>query len=217
MFTGLISDIGRIEALRRRGGAADITVSAAGWTTAPEIGESIAVQGVCLTVTSAGAGRFRCDLLNETLDRSTLGRRRPGDRVNLERALRAGDRLGGHLVSGHIDGQGICSAIARTGPDYAVTIRTGSELLAGMVPKGSVACDGVSLTIANLATDRFTVHVIPHTWSATTLQSLRIGDSINIETDLLGKHAASRMAHANDKTVSCGITIDTLRRSGFDA
>ncbi len=218
MFTGLISAIGRIESVRPRGqGGATLAIRHHDWPTPLEPGESIAVQGVCLTVTSATRQHFDCDLLRETLMRSNLGTRRAGACVNLERALRAGDRLGGHLVSGHIDGQGTCRAIDRVGPDYAVTIQAERRLLDGLVPKGSIACDGISLTVATLTNDHFSVHVIPHTWKATTLQWLRLGDRINLETDILGKHAAkSRDAAPAAAESGHPLTVETLRRSGFD-
>ncbi len=214
MFTGLIAGMGRIRDVRRRGsGAAELSVGVQGWTEPPRIGESIAVQGVCLTVASGAKDRFCCHLLRETLERSNLGRLRSGDPVNLERALRVGDRLGGHWVSGHIDGGGVCTAIRRAGPDYVVEIRAASDLLRGVVEKGSIACDGISLTVAQRAEDRFSVHVIPHTWKATTLQRLRIGDTLNLETDFLGKYAAGRGDPIPAATG--GLTMEHLRQSGF--
>ncbi len=215
MFTGLITDTGHIESIRPRGrGGAELTIRINGWKEPPQIGESIAVQGICLTVTKATNAYFRCDMLQETATRTNLGRSRPGTEVNLERALRAGDRLGGHLVSGHIDGLGVCAAIDRAGPDYVLTVRAARDLVAGIVPKGSIACDGVSLTVVRLESDRFSVHVIPHTWQATTLRKLHVGETINLETDLVGKHAARRADPQNQ--IASGVTPEMLRQSGFD-
>ncbi len=215
MFTGLITDIGQIDGMRRRGnGGAEMTVRIRDWKEPPRIGESIAVQGICLTVSAAHPDRFCCDVLRETLTRTNLGRLRPGNEVNLERALQAGDRLGGHLVSGHIDGSGLCLAIGQAGPDIALSVRAGRELIAGIIPKGSIACNGVSLTVVKREPDRFTVHVIPHTWQATTLRHLKAGDIINLETDMIGKYAAQRLA-ASGNTAASELTLDTLRRSGF--
>lgn len=214
MFTGLIEHIGTIVGIRARpGGGGELSIRIDDWDEPPQIGESIAVQGICLTVKKATRNGFDCDLLQETLARTNLGRRRPGARVNLERALRAGDRLGGHLVSGHIDGLGLCAAIHRMGPDYALSIRAAHDLIAGIVPKGSIACDGVSLTVAQLESERFSVHIIPHTWQATTLHQLHVGDRVNLETDMIGKHAAR--AEAPQPPSFSGMTMETLRRSGF--
>ncbi len=214
MFTGLITDIGQIEKIRPRGnGATEMTVRVRNWNEPAQIGESIAVQGICLTVNAAHHDWFRCDVLRETLTRSNLGRYRPGREVNLERALKAGDRLGGHLVSGHIDGVGICAAIGQAGPDIVLTVRAGRELIAEIVPKGSIACDGISLTVVKREPDRFTVHVIPHTWQVTTLRHLKPGDSINLETDMIGKYAAQRLA--SESVAPSGLTLEKLYRSGF--
>ncbi len=214
MFTGLITDIGQIDRMRRRGnGGAELTVRIRNWQEPPRIGESIAVQGICLTVSAAHHDRFCCDVLRETLTHTNLGRLRPGSEVNLERALQAGDRLGGHLVSGHIDGAGLCVAIGQAGPDIALSVRARRELISGIVPKGSIACDGVSLTVVKREPDRFTVHVIPHTWQATTLRRLKPGDIINLETDMIGKYAAQRLT--SDSVEPSGITLEKLYRSGF--
>ncbi len=215
MFTGLITDIGQIDGIRPRGnGGAEMTIRIRGWQEPAQTGESIAVQGICLTVTAATDAWFRCDVLRETLRRTNLGRLRPGREVNIERALQAGDRLGGHLVTGHIDGSGTCAAIEKAGPDIALTVRAAPDVIAGIVPKGSIACDGVSLTVVKREQDRFTVHVIPHTWQATTLRNLKSGDPINLETDMIGKYAAQQSATSGSPTVS-EMTMDKLQRSGF--
>lgn len=213
MFTGLIAGIGRVAALSSRGGgAASLRIDHTGWDTPLRIGESIAVQGVCLTVAAVAPGGFVSHILRETMDCSNLGKLRAGAPVNLERALRAGDPLGGHLVSGHVDGQGVCAAIRRAGPDRVVDVRAAAGILEAMTLKGSVACDGISLTVARLTAGGFSVHVIPHTWSHTAWQWLGAGDSINLETDMLGKYAARRAAAASP---SGGITEERLRQYGF--
>ena len=177
MFTGLIEELGSLAS--RQGSR--FTFAAGLVTTDAAVGDSIAVNGCCLTVVELGPGWWAADVVDETLARTTLGGLAPGHPVNLERPVRATDRLGGHLVQGHVDGVGRVLAAA---PDLAV----GAPDTGYLVEKGSVAVDGVSLTVVEVTEDRFTVAVIPHTAAVTTLGRLRIGDAVNLEFDILAKY-----------------------------
>ncbi len=212
MFTGLIAGVGSVAAMERRGAGGRLTVSFGGWDSPLAHGESIAVSGVCLTVADFGPGQFTCDLLGETLARSSLGSRKPGSLLNLERALRAGDRMGGHQVQGHADGIGKVLSVRDTGAGLVLDIGCGKELLRDVVLKGSIACDGVSLTVAALTGNSFSVHLIPTTLEKTSFRATVKGDPVNIETDVLGKYVRRYM-----ETVSSagGLTMEDLARAGF--
>jgi len=188
MFTGLIQQVGVVESARGTAGGRLLTVSLEPMWEGVHVGESVAVAGVCLTVTALGARRLSFDVSPETLERSTLGKAAPGRKVNLERALRPTDRLGGHFVSGHVDCVGQCTKVVRQG-DFA---RMSFQLLPGssryVAQKGSVAVDGVSLTVASVSGDSFGVAIIPATLGATTLSDLRPSDKVNIETDILARY-----------------------------
>jgi len=187
MFTGLIADIGTVEALDATGDGARLRIATA---LAPEIsvGDSVAVNGVCLTATDADAGAFSAEAMNETLSRSSLGPLRPGSRVNLELALRAADRLGGHIVQGHVDGSGEVRSVVEDG--FARRLRLGldPQLLRFVVEKGSICLDGVSLTVSALGKDWLEVALIPETLERTTLGETHEGASLNVECDVLAKH-----------------------------
>ena len=212
MFTGLIQQVGRVLRWERREGGARLSVRHEPWKAPLEVGESVAVQGACLTAAEIGDGWFRCDVLAETLARTNLQDRPPGAAVNLERSLRFGDLLGGHLVSGHVDGKGHVLRLDRHGSDWALIVECSGELLRGIVVKGSIACDGVSLTVAELASDSFTVAVIPHTWQHTSLRELGVGDAVNLELDMIGKYVYRYLAVQRP---SKGIHMDDLRNAGF--
>lgn len=212
MFTGLIQRQGRLLAAETSPAAGSLLVHVDEWQPALSPGESVAVQGACLTVAECRGGTVRFDVLRETFDRTNLRLKRPGDLLNLERALRLGDPLGGHMVTGHVDGVGQVRSLRREGRDWVVEIACGFDLLADMVPKGSVACDGTSLTIAELREDFFSVHIIPHTWEKTSLGGLKTGDGVNIETDILGKYVR-RLLDRNG--AAGGVTWDALIKSGF--
>ena len=185
MFTGLVECTGTVTALRRRGRTARLTVSST--LDAPAIGESIAVNGVCQTVEEREGNTFSCDLLEETLRVTNIGLLRPGSMVNLERALRAGDRIGGHIVNGHIDGLGTVTRVSRT--SRILSIAAANDIIKYLVPKGSVAVNGVSLTVGpTLGEGSFDVYIIPHTWEDTNLAGLRAGGKVNIEIDILAKY-----------------------------
>ena len=212
MFTGLVEKLGLLQRVERRGDGARVTIQYEAWDQPLVLGESIAVQGVCLTVAECSDRSFSSDVLYETLQRSTLGAEHPGANVNLERALCVGDRLGGHFVTGHVDGQGKVSAIRRAAEDWVLELSCETKLLNGCVQKGSVACDGVSLTVTRVTHTSFQVHIIPHTWDNTTLRELKAGSPVNIETDVMGKYAA-RYAHTTGSQKP--LTLDELNRAGF--
>ncbi len=187
MFTGLIADLGRVEAVERdEAGASLLIRTPLARELAP--GDSIAVNGVCLTAVEVGEQTFSAQAIPETLARSSLGALGPGSGVNLELAMRAGDRLGGHIVQGHVDGTGTIAAASPDGISRVVEIDVEPELSRYLVEKGSVAVDGVSLTVSALRDDGFAVSLIPETLSRTTLGAAQPGESVNIEVDMLAKH-----------------------------
>jgi riboflavin synthase alpha subunit len=206
MFTGIIEKIGEVRSLRR--GETGLVEIESGWADL-EIGESIAVSGVCLTVEASDGGRFRATLSPETLRRTTLGDLGPGDAVNLERALRLGDRLGGHFVAGHVDCVGRVTALDRRGDAGELVVQFPADLAPYLAVKGSVAVDGVSLTVAELRGDRFTVALIKQTLDTTTLGRRRAGDAVNLEADLLARHALSATRSGDERL------LDLLTRQGY--
>lgn len=185
MFTGLIEEQGRVLTLPRNG---KLSLAASKVTEGLALGDSIAVNGVCLTVSAFSGQRFTADVMPETLHRSNLGELRTGSLVNLERALPATGRFGGHFVSGHIDGVGSLLSVRPEGNALIFSIRAAPELLRGIVEKGSVAIDGISLTVVEVTETLFSVSVIPHTAAVTTLAGKRPGDRLNLETDMIGKY-----------------------------
>jgi riboflavin synthase len=198
MFTGIISDLGTVSA--REGGRFAVRCGYRAESIA--LGASIACDGACLTAvevaTEPGGGcTFRVDVSNETLARTTLDDWQPGRRVNLERALRAGEELGGHLVSGHVDGVGRIVDMRADGDSRRFTIETPPELARYIAPKGSVALDGISLTVNEVAENRFGINIIPHTLTHTTLGARKPGDRVNLEVDLIARYVARLMERAN--------------------
>lgn len=194
MFTGLIEDVGTISRLDRGAGGALIAVSHSPVLDDLKLGDSVAVDGVCLTVTEAGAALFSVEASAETMRRSTFSTMRLQQRVNLERALRFSDRLGGHLVTGHVDEVGIIAAVIKEGNAQKITIRMTDKSARYLVEKGSVAVDGISLTVNEVDGNRFRVAIIPHTALHTTLSVKQVGDPVNIETDIIGKYLDRLMA-----------------------
>jgi riboflavin synthase len=215
MFTGLIQDVGIIQGLAPAGEAIhlDVRTTLAGQMNE---GDSLAVNGVCLTVTSIGAaGREEqvvATAVAETLARTTLGELRAGSRVNLEPALRAGDPMGGHVVQGHVDGTGLITALRRRGISTELTVQTAPEILRYVVEKGSIAIDGISLTVAAVTERSLTVALIPHTMHATTLSDSVQGDRVNLEVDILAKYVEKMLGGGGN---TCTITEEFLRRHGF--
>lgn len=194
MFTGLVEAVGQVERLVPDGqGGADLTVHAAPIASQLQIGESVAVNGACLTVVEVTGPTFRFQLGPETLARTNLGQLRVGEGVNLERALRVGDRLGGHLVQGHIDTVGRVIERQQQGEWEFVQFACEPQWTEQMVPKGSIAVDGVSLTLVDVTADGFSVMLIPHTLAVTTLGARPVGSAVNLETDLLAKYAQKQL------------------------
>ena len=194
MFTGLIEDIGRIASLRLQNGAAALTVETKLPVRSMALGASVAVNGACLTVVKKLKGAFTIDVSPETLARTNLERLSVGSLVNLEQPLRLQERLGGHLVTGHVDGVGTVASIRRQGEFTIFSFRLPARLGALVVAKGSVAVDGISLTVNDCRRDGFSVAIIPFTFGHTNLQGRRVGDKVNIETDLIGKYVHSFLA-----------------------
>ena len=195
MFTGIVEEIGTVRELARKGDVTRLAVAAAVACEDSEIGASVAVNGVCLTVVAREAAELVFELGPETLTRTALGRLAAGQRVNLERPLRFGGALGGHLVLGHVDAVGTVEAATRVESTARVRIALGDPSLAPLlIPQGSVAVDGVSLTVAAVTGTTFEVMLIPHTLDATTLDALVVGQAVNIETDVIGKYVVRSLA-----------------------
>ena len=188
MFTGIIEEIGSVKRVSVGGKSGSIEIAAKKVLDGTKVGDSIAVNGVCLTVTSLGSSSFTADVMAETLRRSSLGSLSLGNGVNLERAMAADGRFGGHLVSGHIDGTGTILKMQKEENAVWVHIQANSEILNLIVEKGSIAIDGISLTVAGVSDSEFSVSVIPHTAKETTLLSKKAGDTVNLENDIIGKY-----------------------------
>lgn len=212
MFTGIIQDVGRVARAVPVTSGRRLAVATALDTGDFELGESVAVNGVCLTVASVAPGQFEADVSAETLRRSTLGEGRVGSPVNLERALRPSDRLGGHFVLGHVDGTCRLMEASAEGEFRVLRFEAPATLLRYVVEKGSVALDGVSLTVARLDPAGFSVAVIPHTLERTNLPGRRPGEKVNLEVDVLGKYVERLLG---GRPAGEGITWETLARSGF--
>jgi len=188
MFTGIIETVGTVASLESQGDLALLCVDAPEISEGVRVGDSVAVNGGCLTITRESGGRFEFQAVRETLEKTKLGELRAGSRVNLERALRADARLDGHIVQGHVDGTGRVRSLSREGDDVRLAIDCDAELAGVLVAKGSVAIDGVSLTVVEVGDRGFDVALIPHTLAVTTLGELRPGDRVNLEVDVLGKY-----------------------------
>jgi riboflavin synthase len=188
VFTGIIETVGRVAAIEAQSEKTRLAIDAPAVADGLPIGASVAVNGTCLTVVAVADGQIVFEAVRETLDRSSLGDLRAGSRVNLERAMRADGRLDGHIVQGHVDGTGRVRAIERQGDDVRFAVDCAPEFAALLVPKGSIAIDGVSLTLVQVEDTRFDVALIPHTLVATNLADRRPGDRVNLEADVLGKY-----------------------------
>jgi riboflavin synthase len=220
MFTGIIEGLGTIAAIQRIGLGSRMAITSDFDLAGSRIGDSIAVDGVCLTATSLDDRRFAVDVSPETLKRSVLGTIRIGDRVNLERALRLSDRLDGHLVSGHVDGIGVVSERRTLANAIIITYRVPTSLSRYMIEKGSIAVDGTSLTINRCDDASFDVSIIPHTASLTTVGMKRVGETVNIETDMIGKYVERFVSHRGagnptDEPAEGGLDMAFLAKSGF--
>lgn len=235
MFTGIIEEVGTVASLRKGAHSCVLTVNAKTVLEDVHLGDSIATNGVCLTVTSFTKSGFSADVMHETLNRSSLGRLRVGSPVNLERAMAANGRFGGHIVSGHIDGVGTIRSIREDDNAVWYSIECAPEIVRLIVEKGSITIDGISLTVAQVEATNFSVSIIPHTRAQTNLASKRVRDVVNLENDVIGKYverllmvpagsagslgggaisgAASKEGAPSSN--SSGITMDFLMRNGF--
>lgn len=217
MFTGIVEEKGSVKSIRRGQYSAVITVSAKKILQDTVPGDSIAVNGICLTVTSLGPGWFTADVMHETLNRSSLSDAAAGTFVNLERAMAADGRFGGHIVSGHVDGTGVIREIRRDDNAVWFTVSAPGDIMKYIVEKGSVAIDGISLTVAAVRDDSFDVSVIPHTLGLTVLGDRCRGDIVNLENDIIGKYVAKLMNYSpgSAEDNKGGITEEMLIKYGF--
>ena len=214
MFTGIVEELGTIKNLRISGHSGVITISAKKVLKGTQIGDSIAVNGICLTVTSMSDDYFSADIMAETVRRSSLKNAATGDKVNLERAMAANGRFGGHIVSGHVDGVGTITDMKREENAIWVTVSADEEILKYIVEKGSVCLDGISLTVAAVSDTDFKVSVIPHTGEETTLLKKKTGSPVNIENDIVGKYIEHFINYDSSKK-SSGLTMDMLRELDY--
>lgn len=212
MFTGIIEELGKIQGIQTGASSAVLSVQASEIMEDIHLGDSIAVNGVCLTVTAIFQTGFTADVMHETLKRSSLGKLRIGSPVNLERAMPANGRFGGHIVSGHIDGTGTVSDIRKDDNAVWYIVKTPLPILRYIIEKGSIAIDGISLTVARVHKDGFSVSVIPHTASFTTLSGRRVGDAVNLENDCIGKYVERLMGKESQNS---NITAGFLAEHGF--
>ena len=212
MFTGLIQQLGRMEHISFQGDAGRLTLSVP-VETSLQIGESIAINGTCLTLVQQSGPHLVFDVLQETFSKTSLRDKSAGALLHIERALRIGDPIGGHLVSGHVDGTGELLRVETVGRDKVLTI-SAPDLISEVVPKGSIALDGVSLTVVNVTPSDgcFTVHIIPHTWRETTFATLSLGSRINLETDMIGKYVRAAITTPSEHST---LTWEALRNAGF--
>ena len=217
MFTGLVAELGTVQRLMRQGNSYHLTVGAQKVLTNLKIGDSVAVNGACLTVVRMDEGGFTADVMPETVRLTNIGSLQPGSKVNLERTLRLCDGLDGHIVSGHVEGLGTISEQRPEGIAVVVTIATPPERLKYIIKKGSIAIDGISLTVTEVTDTSFSVSLIPHTAKETTLGFKKVGDSVNLETDILGKYV-ERMLTWNKQTQAGKadtLNMQTLLENGF--
>lgn len=216
MFTGIVEELGRLVSLEMGAGSGVITIEAGKVLEGTQLGDSIAVNGVCLTARAFGDGNFSADVMPETLRKSNLGSLKRGAPVNLERALSLGGRLGGHLMLGHVDATGKVVSVRPEGTAVVYTISAPEEVRRYILPQGSVGVDGISLTVARLETDRFSVSLIPHTVSMTTLGECRPGYEVNLEDDVIGKYVYKMLKGGlPGGQGEGGLTIEKLAEGGF--
>lgn len=215
MFTGIVEETGSVKRVVSGSVSGEIEIAAKKVLAGTNIGDSIAVNGVCLTVTQIKDGSFTADVMPETLRRSNLGRLTNGQQVNLERAMAAGGRFGGHIVSGHIDATGEIAFIKEEGNAVWVCIKAADKVLRLIIEKGSIAIDGISLTVAKVHKDSFEVSVIPHTGEETTLLKKQAGDIVNLENDVVGKYVERLLGFESAETGESRVTMDFLAENGF--
>lgn len=217
MFTGIIEEMGAIISLERGTASGRLTVQASQVLGDVKLGDSIAVNGVCLTVAAFGQERFSADVMAETLNKTTLGSLKTGERINLERAVRPVDRLGGHLVQGHVDGTGLIKEDRMIDIARVIRISAPPELLRYVVPKGSIAIDGISLTVVEVFADSFSVSLIPHTAALTTLGFKKTGDRVNLESDIIGRYVEKLLGPVKSPAGESRSRLDSafLAENGF--
>ena len=220
MFTGIVEEMGVLKSIRKGAHSAILEIQAKVVLEDIHLGDSIAVNGVCLTATSFSPTGFTADVMHETLNRSSLASLRPGHRVNLERAMAANGRFGGHIVAGHVDGVGTVQRIEKDDNAVWYTIAAGPEVLKYVVEKGSITIDGISLTVARVDSQSFAISAIPHTVSVTVLADRKPGDIVNLETDIIGKYVEKLLHFSQEEAApapkqSSGITKEFLTRYGY--
>ncbi|HWR91827.1 MAG TPA: riboflavin synthase [Desulfobacterales bacterium] len=217
MFTGIIEGLGAVAAIRPVGQGKRLAITADFELAGTKVGDSIAVSGACLTAVAIAGRQFEIDVSPETLARTTLGAARVGERVNLERALRLSDRIDGHLVSGHTDGTGVIASREAAGNAVIVTVAVPEALTRYMIVKGSVAVDGVSLTINRMEADRFSVSIIPYTSGLTTIGFKQKGEGVNIEVDMIGKYVEKFLSAQTGRAAapSSGVSMELLAKAGY--
>ena len=218
MFTGIIEEKGKIRKVLSGKESGSVEIKASVVLEGTKIGDSIAVNGVCLTVTSLKADGFTADVMPETLRRTNLGKLSIGAEVNLERAMAAGGRFGGHMVSGHIDGTGVIKSLKPEGNAVWVSINAAPDILHLIVEKGSICIDGISLTVAYVDDEEFRVSIIPHTGSETTLLAKKAGDIVNLENDIVGKYIEKLInpySPTQEPEKKSGLTMEMLSEYGF--
>jgi len=217
MFTGIVEGLGKVVRMQSSGDAAQLVVDLGPIAGGVSPGDSVALDGACLTAANISGKTITFDVSRETLSRTAIGHLRPGAQVNLERALRAGDRLGGHFVLGHVDGVGAIAAITPSSGQVTLKLAASPEIIARLVPKGSIAVSGISLTIAAITADSFSIAIIPHTMKNTNLPARSPGDKVNLELDIIGKYVERLLAlrEGREPPPISGITTDFLAEHGF--
>lgn len=218
MFTGIIEEVGHVAAIEQRGSGARMRINAEKVLQDTQVGDSIATNGVCLTVASLGAGCFSADVMPETISRTSFANLRAGSPVNLERAAVLGGRIGGHIVSGHIDGVGTIASIAQDSDAVRVVIQADEAIISGIVEKGSIAIEGISLTVTEVTESSFGVSLIPHTFAHTSMGVKAPGSLVNVECDVIGKYVFRAMGileEGSEAAAASGITLQMLQENGF--
>lgn len=214
MFTGIVEEVGIIKGIKKGTDSAVLAIQAKTVLEDIHMGDSIAVNGVCLTVISFSGNEFSADAMHETLNRSALREARSGTAVNLERAMSANGRFGGHIVAGHVDGTGVVTAIEKDDNAVWFTLRAEPSILRYVVEKGSIAMDGISLTVAKVSDETFSVSLIPHTVANTALAKKSVGDTMNLETDVVGKYI-EKLLQPQETPRKSGVTREFLLQNGF--
>lgn len=214
MFTGIIEEVGKVSKIHKQGEFAVLTITGKRIFDDMKLGDSIAVNGVCLTVTEFGSNHFSADVMSETLNRTSLGDLQPNSPVNLERAMAANGRFGGHIVSGHIDGTGEISEITPAHNSTWYRIKTSPKLLRYIIEKGSITIDGISLTVVDVDQESFRVSIIPHTLAETNLGTKKIGSIVNLENDIIGKYVEQLLSKGGEQPTST-LSREFLAKAGF--